>query len=243
MPRPKTINTTSIKLEKINKAIVERKNCLRVEIVFKTAFTTDQIAVLSGFYGFGISSNGKVLSGKVKNSWKSLISLFVSVAYCKYGDKVVARIWNGINHTKRVRDLNLRVDFLYEQFINKKELEEIHKRSIPHVPQEEIAEALQNREQYEIKLEQRRLETFLGLLKDRVPDPTFENVIAPDSWRPCYMSAKYKPMDIVDYIKLFSKLLEINGKMSIIQTDFAKQLPHKYETHPAVYRDDSKWRT
>jgi len=236
MPRPKTIDANKIRLEKIDAEIVEVKNCLGVELLFQSAFAPEQIQVLKNFYGFQVSSNGQMLSRAVKNSWKGLVMLLVSVAYCKFQDKVVAQIWNCTNHKKIKSMWRLRVDFDYTAFLDSAEIAELQRQSLVALSQEDIIEAFSDREAHKAKIKLEQEQRFKNLLRNRPPDFNFENVAAPETWTPCYMSGRYTPIDIEIHLKQFTNLLGIDGKKSVVTTDFAKQLPHKYSIYPAKYR-------
>lgn len=239
MPRKKTIDEERIRLEKIDAKVAEVKNCLGVELIFNSTFTAEEIEVLKKFYHFQVSSSGQMLSRPIKNSWKGLVMMLVSVAYCRYQDKVVAQIWNCSHHKKIRSRWNLHIDFNYTAFLSADELKELQQESQVIFQKEEIIKAIasyfQDREAHKAKSKARQEQKLKELLKKRPPDPNFENVPAPTTWPPCYMSGKYEPKDIETHLKMFTNLLDIDAKESVIITDYAKQTPHKYEVVPAKY--------
>lgn len=239
MPRKKTIDEERIRLEKIDMKVVEVKNCLGVELFFKSAFTAGEIEVLKKFYHFQVSDNGQKLSRSIKNSWKGLVMMLVSVAYCRYQDKVVAQIMNYGHHKKIKSQWNLHVDFDYTVFLSADELKKMQRESQATYEEEEIIEAIasyfQDREAHKAKSKAKQEQKLKELLKKRSPDPNFENVPAPTTWPPCYMSGKYEPKDIETHLKMFTNLLNIDARESVIITDYAKQTSHKYEVVLAKY--------
>lgn len=240
MPRPKMINTNNIRLEKINAEVIEKKSCLGVELIFDTAFTTGQINDLVGFYKFQVSNNGHTLSRSVQNSWKGLVTMLVSVAYCRYRDKLLAQI-KKCNDEKKIKPRwNLLVHFDYSYFLgiyHSSELHDLQLEAIPMIPndKEAIGQFFQDRETYRAKLNIGGEQKLKDLLSKRSPDQMFQNVPAPKTWKPCYMSAGYRPKDIEIHLKMFANLLNIDRKNSIITTNFASQIPQKYKDYPAKY--------
>ena len=172
----------------------------------------------------------------VKISWNGLVSLMLSLSYCKYHEKVVAEIWTCANHKRIKSQWRLHVDFDYTTFLNGSEISELQKQSIVPIPQEELAEAYRDREAYKIKRKAEQEQKFKDLLRKRPPDSSFENVAAPKTWRPCYMSGKYTPKDIETHLKQFVNLLGIDAKKSTVITDFLEQIPDEYEIYPAKYQ-------
>lgn len=235
MPRPKTIDAREIRLEKINAEVVEKKSCLGVELVFNSAFTPEQIKVLINFYRFKVLDNGHKLSRSVENSWKGLVTMLISVAYCKYRDKVVTQILDHINQKKFKSACKLIVSFDYTVFVPAKEIAELSRKSIVTIPHENFVEYFLNRKTYKPMFDAEQEKRFKNLLRERPPDPKFENVPAPKIWKPCYMTAKYTPKDIESILKLFTNLLDIDRKKSNIITDFASQIPQTYKDYPAIY--------
>lgn len=243
MPRKKNIDLEELKISKITESLIEVKDCLGVNLVLNTPFSQAQLDVLDSFYKFQVTNRGLVLRRPIKNSWKGLVMMLVSLTYCKFGDKVVSRILKQVNQSKLKRPWRLRVDFSYEYFINEPEREEMQRKAIPYIPTEDIGLYFQNRKEYQKKLEEDRKRQWKELLSNRAPDPTFEIVSAPDSWRPCYISGSYEPQDIWFYLQVFSQLLDLDIERSKIHTEYSKTLPRKYITYPAVYCDDSAWTT
>lgn len=237
MPRQKMINTNNIRLEKIDAEVIEKKSCLGVELIINpdSAFTPDQINTLRNFYLFQASNSGDKLSRSVQNSWKGLITMLVSVAYCRYQEKVNNQIWYHINSKKFKADCSLIVDFDYTTFVPRKEITELSLKSTVAIPAQYVAKYLLNRKVYKPMLDAEQEKRFKNLLIKRPPDPKFQNVPAPKIWKPCYMSAEYTPKSIEANLKLLSNVLDIDAKKSIITTDFVKQIPQEYKDYPAIY--------
>lgn len=70
-------------------------------------------------------------------------------------------------------------------------------------------------------------------------DDSIEQIVAPKSWRPCYVRGEYTVEDIQKSISNLSQLLEIDVKNSTIHTVFASQFPHEYKSNPAQRVDTS----
>lgn len=236
MPRPKNIDMQKLALSKITETLVEEKDCLGVNLVLKNSFPTQGVNMLDSFYKFQVSNGGLELHRSVKNSWKGLVIMFASLAYCKYKDGVVAETWKWVNRSKLKRRCRLRLDFSYESFIGEEEREEMQRKAIPTMSLEDIKAAYQDREEFNRIQEQKRKTAWENLLRSREADSTFEEVPAPLSWKPCYMSGVYEPGDIIVYLKLFSQLLDLDAAASIIETEYSETLPHKYAVFPAKYR-------
>lgn len=66
-----------------------------------------------------------------------------------------------------------------------------------------------------------------------------EQIVAPKSWRPCYVRGDYTVKDIQKSISNLSQLLGIDMKNSTLQTEFSSQLPHQYKSNPAHRVDTS----
>lgn len=71
MPRMKTIDTDVIKLRSIDQSIIERKDCLGVNLCFKDAdvFSSEEWGII--FYHFKCSVVGDyTITLRTRNSWK-----------------------------------------------------------------------------------------------------------------------------------------------------------------------------
>lgn len=94
MPRKKTINTDLIKLISIDQSIIERKDCLGVNLCFKDAdvFSLEEWRII--FYHFKCSVVGDyTITLRTRNSWKGLIMFFLSLAYMKYKGEIEDALW------------------------------------------------------------------------------------------------------------------------------------------------------
>ena len=127
MPRKKTIDTDEIKLEKIDKQIVEVKDCLQVKIQLNEPFSDEIWNVLQDFYRFQIDKASMTLTRDIKNSWKGLVMMLLSLAYCKYGRKVSSEVIKCAEQS-RIRAkhaLRIKIDYLFSTFIKDDEALEI----------------------------------------------------------------------------------------------------------------------
>lgn len=86
MPRKKLIDSDNIRLEKVDKTMIAIKNCLQAKLVFKTAFTPKQLHTLRTYYSFDVFEENHMdtITVNTYNSWKGLVLLFLSLAYCKF---------------------------------------------------------------------------------------------------------------------------------------------------------------
>lgn len=236
MPRVKTINSNEIKLKKINAGIVGQKNCLGVKLQFNTAFTQEQISVLKEFYRFQVSNDGKTLTRGVKNSWKGLVAMLISISYCRYRDSVVSKMLQNSNRKRIMASWKLQLDFDYSWLLNDDQRNELSRKARVTIPQDEIVEQLLNPELFREKNDQRHEQKYRELLKELPPDPHFENVAAPAEWKALYASYRCKDKDIETHLKMFANLLDIDEERSTVTTAFTSEIPHKYEINPAIYK-------
>lgn len=111
MPRKKLIDTNEIKIEKIDKDIVEKKDCLQVKLVFNKPLSEENMKVMREYFKISIASDNKTITRAVKNSWKGLVMLMLSLTFSKYRDEISNKVSN-INSS--VKDFKLWVDSNYE---------------------------------------------------------------------------------------------------------------------------------
>lgn len=66
-------------------------------------------------------------------------------------------------------------------------------------------------------------------------DDRIEQIAAPPSWRPCYVTANrgYPTRSIERSLTNFAKILNLDTKSSTISTQYANTLPHEYKCRPA----------
>lgn len=236
MPRPKTINSNDIELKKINAGVIGLKNCLGVKLHFNTAFTPEQVEVLRDFYMFQVSNDGHVLTRPIRNSWKGLVMMLISISYCRYRDKVVAQ-WLKIANQKKIKATwKMRMDFEYESFLSDDTISKLQKEAYETMPKADIKAYFLDREAYTKKRHQEQEQRFKDLLREQKANASFENVVAPDEWKALYVSYGYTDEDIETHLKMFTNLLDIDAKKSIITTEFVKESPHTYASYHVVYK-------
>ena len=83
MPRKKLIDEENIKFEKIDTDIIERKNCLWVKLVFNTPMGQRQLHTMRTFYKITTDETGLTADRGIKNSWKGVVMLLLSLVYCR----------------------------------------------------------------------------------------------------------------------------------------------------------------
>lgn len=235
MPRPKTINSNDIKLKKINAEVIGGKNCLGVKLHFNTAFTPEQAEVLKNFYKFQVSNDGHTVTRSIRNSWKGLVMMLISISYCRYRNKVVAQWWNCANRKKIKATWRIRIDFNYESFLSDETLSKLQREALAAMPNVDVKAYFLDREAHK-KRKQEQEQKFKDLLMNRKEDSSFENVPAPDGWKALYVSYRCTDEDIETHLKIFTNLLDIDREKSIITTEFADEIPHSYTIYPAVYK-------
>lgn len=236
MPRPKTINSNDIELKKINAEVIGQKNCLGVKLHFNTAFTPEQVEVLRDFYMFQVSNDGHVLTRSIRNSWKGLVMMLISISYCRYRDKVVAQWLKFANQKKIKATWEMRMDFYYEFFPSDDTISKLQREVLETMPNVDIKAYFLDREAHEKKWRQEQEQRFKDLLREQEADPSFENVPAPDEWKALYVSYGYTDENIETHLKMFTNLLDMDAKESIITTEFVKESPRTYASYPAVYK-------
>lgn len=236
MPRPKTINSNDIELKKVNAEVIGQKNCLGVKLHFNTAFTPEQIEILKDFYMFQVSDDGHILTRSIRNSWKGLVMMLVSISYCRYRDSVVSQWWNCTNRKKIKATWRIQIDFNYESFLSDETLSKLQREALAAMPNVDLKAYFLDREAHKKKRCQEQEQKFKDLLRNRKEDLSFENVPAPAGWKALYVSYRCADEDIETHLKIFTNLLDIDREKSIITTEFANEIPHSYTIYPAVYK-------
>jgi len=74
MPRPNKINSNIIRLKSVDQTIIERKDCLQVNLCFKDidVFTEDEWTIIGDRFGCK-AVNDNTIALKTQNSWKGLV--------------------------------------------------------------------------------------------------------------------------------------------------------------------------
>lgn len=236
MPRPRTIDSSDIELKKIDVGVIGLKNCLGVKLHFNTAFTPEQIEILKDFYMFQVSNDGHTLTRSIRNSWKGLVMMLVSISYCRYRDTVVAQWLKCANQKKIKATWRVRIDFNYESFLSDDTISKLHMEALEAMPNVDVKAYFLDREAHKKKWCQEQEQKFKDLLRKRKEDSGFENVPAPDGWKALYVSYGCTDKNIETHLKMFANLLDIDREKSIITAEFADEIPHSYTINPAVYK-------
>lgn len=236
MPRPKTIDSNDIELKKVNAEVIGQKNCLGVKLHFNTAFTPEQIEILKDFYMFQVSDDGHILTRSIRNSWKGLVMMLVSISYCRYRDKVVSQWLKCANQKKIKATWKMRMDFKYKFFLSDDTISKLQREALAAMPNVDAKAYFLDREACEKKRRQEQEQKFKDLLREQKANASFENVVAPDEWKALYVSYGCTDEDIETHLKMFTNLLDIDAQKSIITTEFVKESPHTYASYPAVYK-------
>lgn len=246
MPRKKLIDTNEIKIEKIDKDIVEKKDCLQVKLVFNKPLSEENMKVMREYFKISIAPDNKTITRAVKNSWKGLVMLMLSLTFSKYRDEISNKVSN-INSS--VKDFKLWVDSNYEHIarMTRKydktgqtiDLDRLRMESLPTTPVEEIIYFFnpdeQKRKSFIAEKEREDAECWENILTNLPPNFNFEQIAAPKVWGPCYVRGTYEPENIVGQLKGFCKLLEFDSNQSCVITQHSTQIPHIYEVRPAKY--------
>lgn len=210
MPRPKTINSNDIELKKVNAEVIGQKNCLGVKLHFNTAFTPEQIEILKDFYMFQVSDDGHILTRSIRNSWKGLVMMLVSIYYCRYRDSVVSQWWNCTNRKKIKATWRIQIDFNYESFLSDETLSKLQREALAAMPNVDVKAYFLDKEAHKKKWCQEQEQKFKDLLMNRKEDSSFENVPAPAGWKALYVSYRCADEDIETHLKMFANLLDID---------------------------------
>lgn len=237
MPRKKIIDTPIIKIKNINEEIVEKKDCLQVNLVFNEPLSKADLNVMQEYFKISIAPDNKTITRAIKNSWKGLVMLMLSLTYCKYRDSTVKKIWD---YKYFAKDFKLRVDYDYEFIAREtKDLDNLKIKKTGEIPVYELVYYFspdkQIRESYIKEREKKDAEEWENILTNLPPDNSFEQIAAPEEWGPCYVKGPYEPENIVGYLKGFCQLLGFDSNQSCVTTQYSTQLPHEYTINPAKY--------
>lgn len=236
------IDQDMIPLKNIDQLIIEGKDCLGVKLVFTEPFPATQGEIVRSQFMCELDKDNITLSRNVKNSWKGLIMLLVSLSFCKYGNKAFGMILSAPYQCKPRRNLPLRISPYYELFLSEDEQSELRWKAQPKMDSYDFWNWVQKNQAYEeyVKNRPKKMEGNLRrLYAEREPDPTFENVVVPEYCHPHYIAGRYQPENIESCLAIFSKVLDLAIKKSAVKTAFSDVLPHEYESRPAIYIDDS----
>ena len=89
MPRPKKENQTTIKLKSVDTTIIERKDCLQVNLCFTDVdvFTKEEWGIIGSRFGCK-AVDDNTITLKTQNSWKGLVMFFLALANMMYKEKL-----------------------------------------------------------------------------------------------------------------------------------------------------------
>ena len=241
MPRKKMIDQDMIPLKNVNQLIIERKDCLGVTLMFTEPFSATQGEIVRSQFKCTLDKENITLTRNVKNSWKGLIMLLVTLSFCKYGNKAFGMILDAPYQCKPRRNLPLRISPYYEIFLSEDEQSELRWKAQPSMDSHDLMNWVQKNKAYEeyVKNRPKKVEENLRrLYAEREADPTFENLVLPEYCRPHYIAGTYHPEDIESCLKIFSKVLALDTEKSVINAVFSNNSSHVYASKPAVYIDD-----
>jgi len=236
MPRKKTIDLNGIKWEKINQAIIERKNCLQVKLVFKTPPSQRQWHTMRTYFKINTNVAGRTASRQLNNSWKGLVMLLLSLIYCKYGKSTLATLYKSALAGKKYKS-HLSFSWDYDVFLNDNERNRLQEEAYLSISPD--INKYFNKEVEKSRIRKQQELNFKSLLIKLPPNSAFEQIAAPPSWKPCYVKGNYSPKDIEGAMMVFAELLDLDMERSIITTVYSIITPHKYKVAPASYKDTS----
>ena len=241
MPRKKLIDEENIKFEKIDLDIIEKKNCLGVKLVFNAPLGQRQLHTMQSFYRIATDKTGLTATRSIKNSWKGLVMLLLSLTYCKYGNRVLKTIMDRPYSKGGKYKSHFSISNDFTTFLDEKILSDIQAKAMVCTIEEMILSVLsETKEQQRRIFQQRRKERIKTSLLNLPPQPNFEQIPAPPSWKAFYLMGKYNP----DYIKgdmvILAELLDLDVKNSIITTDYYKTATYKYAVTPAKYQNTER---
>lgn len=238
MPRKKTIDLEDIKWKDINTEIVEKKDCFGVSIQFDEALGPEEIKVLRGYYKCNVSSDGLTLTRPVKNSWKGAMMLLISIAYCIHQDKVLRRFWRSVNIMANNVFGDMNIAFKYKYLLSSDITKSLEWEALKKLKfsVDMLEQRLQDKEAYDEKRKQERIDKFQELVEQLPPQENIELVAAPKGWKPLYISCTCKNSHIEKYLAVFGDLLNIDIKRSTIETKYADGAPRSYMDRPTAYQ-------
>lgn len=219
MPRKKMIDQDMIPLKNIDQLIIEGKDCLGVKLVFTEPFPATQGEIVRSQFMCELDKDNITLSRNVKNSWKGLIMLLVSLSFCKYGNKAFGMILSTPSQCKPRRTLPLKIRSDYEIFLSEDEQSEWRWKAQPRMDSHDLMNWVQKNQAHEeyVKNRPKIVEQSLRkLYAEREPDPTFENLVLPEYCHPHYIAGTYQPENIESCLAIFSLILALDTKNSAV---------------------------
>lgn len=249
MPRAKTIDLNKIYLEKLVQKkhldIIEKKDCLSVGLTFNTPFTDEQWSIIEKRFNFTVYRSSCTIYRNINNSWKGLVMALLSLSYCKHGDETVKRFWDSKYIPKSTKSKsfhsigrNMRIDFNYEQLLDRETKSQInagYRRKDKSIPIDKFLEYFNEPEDIR---ERRANEIYNKVMTELIsklpPDNRIEEIAWPESRRSLYIKAIYEAGDIQEYIVLLNNMLDLDMAKSFVETQYSKELPHKYNVATAT---------
>lgn len=191
---------------------------------------------------FRIDTNEAAMTAnrKMKNSWKGLLMLLLSLVFCKYGRDTVLTLFKYMSSMKKYK-CHMLFSWDYKVFSDEKTIQDIETKAMVFLSPDEVALQFNK----EIKdgflngIRQQERANRKKMLIDLPSDPTFEQIAVPPSWKACYVKGDYTPMNIEGGIMLCAKLLDLDKKNSTVTTGNCGAVPHGYMVTPAKFQDTS----
>lgn len=229
-------------MEKTNQEIIENKNCLGVKLVFNTPLSQRQWHTMRTYFKFDTIEAEQTATRKIKNSWKGLIMLLLSLIYCKYGKSTVAKLIRRNDFAGKKYKSRLASFWNYTDFMDSDKKNKLLLEATESCSSDDDIVLFFNKETRKGFLEKRKQEEeakFKALLLELPPDSTFEQIAVPPSWKPCYIKTEYTPRSIEGNMMVLAKLLDLDEKKSIIATEYYKEIPYDFAISPAKFQDTS----
>ena len=172
MPRKKLIDEDNIRFEKIDLDIIEKKNCLGVKLVFNAPWEPRQLHTMRTFYKIATDETGLTAIRSIRNSWKGLVMLLLSLTYCKYGTRIIRTILDSPYSKGGKYKSYLPINDDFTTFLDDKILSDIQNEAMICTQEEMILSILaETKEQQRDIFKQRRKERTKKALIKLPPQP------------------------------------------------------------------------
>ena len=162
MPRKKTIDSENIRLSGISEDVIERKNCLQANLVFKEPLSPICWHLSKEYLKCSVDKRSQTISVSLKNSWKGLVVFLLSLCYFCFEYKTLSRVADA--NQLCITNLSFKYDGLAKiegsEYMFKKTDDEIEQ-----VPAPPSWAPLYVRGDYKVKDIERSISNFCQLLK------------------------------------------------------------------------------
>lgn len=101
--------------------IMEKKNCLGVKLVFNTPLEERYWHAMRTFYKINVGATGQTATRSLKNSWKGLVMLLLSLVYCKLGASTARTLISHIGYNSKKYHPSLSISWQYDVFLSSEE--------------------------------------------------------------------------------------------------------------------------